>query len=258
LRWYNPALRPISMADTTTAPGPTADPGLGSRVLGIVIAPGETFQAVVARPRWFGVLALTTVISAIAGTLPLTTEAGKQAALDQNVRVAEAFRGQPLSDEEYEQMSARTAFAPYLAAGGTVVASPIVACIIAGLLWTVFNAAMGGNATFKQTLAVVVHAGVVPTLGAIFTGAINYVRGSVSSSAANLRVLLPMVDEGSFAGHLMAAIDFFWIWWVFVLAIGLAVLYRRRTQPIAITLFAVYAVIALCIAVVRSWLGGGA
>ena len=36
-----------------------------------------------------------------------------------------------------------------------------------------------------------------------------------------------------------------------VLAIGLGVLYRRRTQPIAIALFGVYAVIALIIAAVR-------
>ena len=40
-------------------------------------------------------------------------------------------------------------------------------------------------------------------------------------------------------------IDLFIVWWVIVLAIGLGVLYRRRTQPIAITLFGVYTVIAL-------------
>ena len=38
-------------------------------------------------------------------------------------------------------------------------------------------------------------------------------------------------------------IDIFLVWWLVVLAIGLGVLYRRRTQPIAIGLFAVYAVI---------------
>jgi len=37
-----------------------------------------------------------------------------------------------------------------------------------------------------------------------------------------------------------------------VLAIGLAVLYRRRTQPIAITLLSVYGLIAIAIAFFRS------
>jgi hypothetical protein len=92
----------------------------------------------------------------------------------------------------------------------------------------------------------------------MFTAPINFARGTMSSSAANLGALLPMIDEKTFLGRLLGTVDLFIIWWLFVLAIGLAVLYRRRTQPIAITLFVVYGVIALCIAAVRSRLGGGA
>jgi uncharacterized membrane-anchored protein len=51
-------------------------------------------------------------------------------------------------------------------------------------------------------------------------------------------------------------VDLFVIWWVFVLAIGLAVLYRRRTQPIALGLFSVYAVIAVVVAAIMSRMGG--
>jgi hypothetical protein len=51
-------------------------------------------------------------------------------------------------------------------------------------------------------------------------------------------------------------IDLFLIWQLFVLAIGLGVLYRRRTQPIAIALFVVYAVIATGIAAIMSRFGG--
>ena len=51
-------------------------------------------------------------------------------------------------------------------------------------------------------------------------------------------------------------IDLFIIWWLIVLAIGLAVLYRRRTQPIAMSLLAIYAVIAVIVAAIMSRLGG--
>jgi len=51
-------------------------------------------------------------------------------------------------------------------------------------------------------------------------------------------------------------VDLFLIWWILALAIGLAVLFRRRTQPIAMSLFAVYAVIALGAAAIMSRLGG--
>jgi hypothetical protein len=65
-----------------------------------------------------------------------------------------------------------------------------------------------------------------------------------------------MLPEKSFLASLLGAIDVFLIWWIVVLAMGLAVLYRRRTQPIAISLLAVYAVIAIVIAVVKSRAGG--
>jgi hypothetical protein len=61
-----------------------------------------------------------------------------------------------------------------------------------------------------------------------------------------------MFDDKSFVGKLAGAIDIFLIWYVIVLAIGLAVLYRRKTQPIAITLLGIYAVIAIAIAAIMS------
>ena len=44
----------------------------------------------------------------------------------------------------------------------------------------------------------------------------------------------------------------FLIWWILSLAIGLGVLYRKRTAPIAVTLFVVYAAIALIIAAIKT------
>jgi hypothetical protein len=73
---------------------------------------------------------------------------------------------------------------------------------------------------------------------------------------ANLGGLLPMLPEDSFAAHFFSALDVFLIWYVIVLAIGLAVLYRRRSQPIAISLLAVYGVIAVAIALLKSRVGG--
>jgi hypothetical protein len=136
-----------------------------------------------------------------------------------------------------------------------LVFSPIMVLVIGGILFAIFNAALGGEASFKQVLAIVTHAGVISTVSAVFSGIINYFRGAVGS-VANLGALLPMLPEKSFLASLLGAIDVFLIWWIVVLAMGLAVLYRRRTQPIAISLLAVYAVIAIVIAVVKSRAGG--
>jgi hypothetical protein len=204
-----------------------------------------------------GTLVLTTAIVVLCTALPLTTDWGKEAAFQQQISQMEAF-GMQVSDQMYDRMRQGMGAAPYTTGGTVLVAAPLIAVVISALLWAVFNAAMGGDASFKQIFAIVVHAGVISALGAIFTAAINVARGTMASSAANLSVLLPMVDEKSFLGRLLGMMDFFLIWWIFVLAVGLAVLYKRRTQPIAIALFGAYAVIALIVSTVMSRLGGGA
>lgn len=243
------------MTNTAMAAGPTAAPkSLPARLIGVLTSPMATFQAIVANPKWFGALAVTTLLIAFFSALPMTTEAGRQATLDQQVSAMKSF-GVEVDDRIYEQMERGAARLPYTTAASVIVISPIFALIIAGLLFAVFNAAMGGEASFKQVFSVISHAGVVSALSAIFSGAVNYFRGG-TGSIANLGALLPMLPEKSFLGNLLGTIDVFLVWYVVVLAIGLAVLYRRRTQPIALSLLGVYAVIALCIALFKSRVGG--
>lgn len=223
---------------------------LVARFMGIITAPRATYESVVAHPKWFGMLVLTTLLTTVCMTLPMTTEAGREALLENQVRQMESF-GVQVNDEMYAQMRGRIGIAPYTTAAGILIVSPIIAAALAGILFAIFNAAMGGNATYKQVYAVVVHAGAIQTLGQLFTGPLNYFRGTMAS-ATNLGVLLPILPDGSFAQKLAGMVDLFLIWWVFVLAIGLAVLYRRRTQPIALSLYGVYAVIALIAATIMS------
>jgi hypothetical protein len=228
--------------------------GLVSRFIGVITAPRATFASVSAHPKWFGMLALTTVIIAIFTALPLTTEAGRQAAIDQQVQQMQSF-GMTVNDQMYEQMEKGAGRMPYVTAIMVIVVTPIIGVIVAGLLFAVFNAALGGEASFKQVFSVYAHAGAISAISTIFSGIINYFRGSMGS-VANLGALMPMLPENSFAGRLLGMVDVFLIWYIVVLAIGLAVLYRRRTQPIAISLLTVYAVIAVAIALVKSRVGG--
>jgi hypothetical protein len=239
------------MANAITPAGTApADMNAISRFIGIITSPRATFESVVAQPKWLVMYLLTAVIMAIFAALPMTTEAGQAAVLEQQVSSMEAF-GFEVNDQMYEQMRARAGFAAYQTAGSMLFVMIIWWAVLAGIMWAVFNAAMGGDARYKQVLSVLIHTGVISALGQVFTGTINYFRGAVTS-ATSLNAILPIFEEDSFMGRLAGAIDLFVIWWVIVLAIGLGVLYRRRTQPIAITLFAVYAVIAIGIAAFMS------
>ncbi len=231
-----------------------APKNIAARFVGIITSPKETFRSVAAYPHWFGMLVITTVLVAACTAAPMFTRAGREAALDKQVAQMESF-GVQVNDQMYDRMQESMKIAPYTTGGFILVLSPIIGVILTGILFAVFNAVLGGEATFKQLFSVWTHASVISALGQLFTAPLNLARGAVGS-ATNLGVLLPMLDEGSFLGRLFGMVDLFVIWWVIVLAIGLGVLYRRRTQPIALGLFGVYAVIAVVAAVVMSRLGG--
>jgi hypothetical protein len=99
----------------------------------------------------------------------MTTEAGKEATLRSQVEGMESF-GMTVSDEQYEGMRRGMAFAPYTTAGAILVFSPLMTLVFAGILFVVFNVAMGGEATFKQVFTVMVHAAVISVLQQMFTG----------------------------------------------------------------------------------------
>jgi Yip1 domain len=148
-----------------------------------------------------------------------------------------------------------TVYSRYVAAGFQLVLTPLMALIVAGAAFAVFNAVLGGDAAFKQVYAVVVHSGVVLSLQGLFGLPLAYARESLSS-ATNLAVFFPFLDENTFAARLLGSIDLFLIWWIVSLAIGLAVLYRRRTAPVATTMLVVYVAIGLVIAAIKTALSG--
>ena len=101
--------------------------------------------------------------------------------------------------------------------------------------------AVESNAGFSAVLAAL----------SIFTTPLAYVRQSLSS-ATNLAVFLPFLDDTSFLARMLGSIDLIFIWWMLSLSIGLGVLYRKRTGPIAITLLAVYVAIGVIIAAIKT------
>ncbi len=226
---------------------------LPARLIGVLTSPGATFRSVVAHPAWFGVLAVQIVVTALAFVVFFSTDAGKAAYVDQAVSSIESFGGSVNADM-YEGIQRQAEYARVIQPVSMLIFGPVVTALFAALIYGVF-AVLGGEARFKQVFAVVAHAGVVTSLQPLFTLPLNYQRQTMSS-ATNLGVFLPMLEEGSFLASLLGVIDLFYIWYVVVLGIGLAVLYRRRTTPIVVGLLAVLVTIGVVIAAVKLALGG--
>ncbi len=242
------------MSESTTTPTGTsldsstkpALPGLASRVVGIIFSPKKTFQAVVATPRWFGMLVTYLVITcAVAGGL-MFTAVGQQAFLDMMEKQAGARGAQSM-----EVMQKIAPYMGYITIGQTLIITPIFLLIVAGILFAVFTVGMGGNATFKQLFSVLVHSEAVSLVAAFLKVPLAYSKGALTASTS-LSLFFPMLDDTRFLARFLGMMDLFMLWWVAVLAIGFGVLYKRRTGPIAIAFFVVYALIAVGIAAIQA------
>jgi len=232
----------------------TAAKGFPARILGVIFTPRAAYADVAARPAWLGAMLVVLVLTGGSTFAFLSTEIGKNAMLDQQRQTMESF-GVKLNEQAMQRMEEGAARAPYFAVVSQAVFLPVAALAVAGIVLAVFNAILGGDARFKQVFAIVVFSGVIFALGAIFVLPLDYARETMSSPTT-LSVFLPFLEENSFLARFLGSIDLIRVWWFVSLSIGLAVLYKKRTGPIAVTLLVVYAVIALVVAAIQSALSG--
>ena len=91
---------------------------------------------------------------------------------------------------------------------------------------------------------------IISALQLVFTTIVTLAAGR--AAGANLSVFTPTLEDTTFVYKFLSYIDVFYVWSTLVTAIGLGVLYKRRTGPIAMVLFGIYFVIAALIAYVAS------
>ena len=240
------------MTQTMTAESAatTAAKSLPARFVGVLFAPRATYADVAARPRWLGIFLTVFLVTATAATALMSTATGRNAVVDQQISQSEAY-GRRMTQAQIDQLEKISAYYAYGAAPLQLVTLSVMCLLISGISFAVFNAALGGDATFKQVFAVVAHSGVVLAVLSLFTTPLAYARASLSS-ATNLGVFLPFLDESSFAARMLGSIDLIYIWWMLSLSIGLGILYRKRTGPIATTLIVIYVAIGVIIAAIKT------
>lgn len=236
----------------------TADsplPGVFARFAGIITSPRATYEKIVKQPKVIAILALSALVIGLATSAFQMTPRGQQAYLDKQMEDSEKFNkafgiqpSQEQLDQAYARMQKMAPYMPVLTIVSVFIGTPIMLLIFSVIYWAVFNAALGGTASFKEVMSVVSHATVISALSAVFAGVLAFAQGTVTRFPANLGLLFPMLGEGSFLAAFLGFIDLFAIWGLIVTAIGLGVLYKRNSRNIAIALFVVYGLIATAFA----------
>ncbi|HUF49091.1 MAG TPA: YIP1 family protein [Vicinamibacterales bacterium] len=244
------------MTDASMPSSP--EPGLLGRAIGIITSPGAMFAHVVRDPRPATILFIVSAVIAVAATIPQFTETGRQAILNTQVEMIERF-GQTVTDEMYAQMeaSATSMMSRIFGIVGAFVWMPVVALFFTALFWGIFNVVFGGTATFKQVLGIVTHSMVIMAVGALAALPIQLMQTTYSMTGPfNFGALVPFMDPEGFVARFLSATNAFTIWQTIVLAIGLGVLYRRKSTGIAIGLLVAYAMlIAIGVALFSAFMG---
>ena len=224
------------------------------RVTGVLMHPRATMAEVVRHPAFITTWVVVLLAVAVCGGLLLSTPVGRQALVDERVRVTEAL-GRRVDDAEYARLQANPPVSIYLSSGGRLLLTPPVTMLVAaGLL--VLARLDGARLPYVTALAIAVHATVVLALQQVVATPVHYLYESLTSPT-NIAGILRVFDEGSWAARLFGTIDVFGLWWMWLLSFGLAAATARPARRYAWRLMAVYIGVAAIVAAVFAVLGQG-
>jgi hypothetical protein len=223
------------------------------RVTGVLLHPRSTMAEVVRHPAFITTWVVILLAVAICGGLLLSTPVGRQALVDERVRVTEAL-GNRVDDAAYARLQANPPLMVYLTSGGRLLLTPPVTIVVAaGLL--LLARLDGAPLSFGTALAIAVHATVVLALQQIVATPLHFVSESLTSPT-NVAGILRVFDEGTWPARLFGTIDAFGLWWMWLLSVGLAAATARPARRYFWRLLAVYVGVAALVAAVFAVLGG--
>jgi hypothetical protein len=201
--------------------------------------------AVVREPSFLTVWTVVLLTVAACAVSILSTDVGQQALVDERVRTTEMIGGS-VNDAAYAALLASPPLSAYVTSGGRVLVSPLATLIVAvGLVgWAALD---GARIRFVVALAIVVHATTVLALQQVVAVPAQLVRESLGSPTS-LATLMPMVQDGTWLARLLGVVDVFGVWWMVLLAMGLAAATGRSTMRWVVRLSAAYLIIAATVA----------
>lgn len=212
------AERPAAPGSSAGEPSP-ASPELSSlpmRVVELFVSPGKLFDDLRERPAWMGALGLMIVLS-------LAT-----AALMPEELIRQAMMSQAPPEADPSDLEGMLGFAKAMQWIFAVLGPPLLTAVVAGLLVTVFNFVLGGQAPFKTLFASSAHALLIPTLGGILTLPLILQTGDVQTALA-LHLFVPGLDTETYLYRLLHGLNAFSLWCCGVLGVAVSRIYPGRS-----------------------------
>ncbi len=227
-------------------------PSLPVRIVQVFVSPAKLFDALRHRPAWIGaVVGLIGLSIALQFLTPVVVpeEVLRRAA---EARIADFIPAG--ADPAVLEQQVDAAISPGVGViVGTLIVTPIVLLIIAGLLLIAFNVILGGEASFKQLLSAATHSMYIGTAGGVLSIGLLAVGAEIVTLSPGL--FLPEME--GFLGRFLNGINIFSVWTCGVLGVAVSRFYPGRSVTAGTTyLLVLYLIFVAALAMFSGLLAG--
>ena len=213
---------------------------------GIFFEPSKTFAALNRTPSWlFPVIVLIVIvmISSVLQTPFRVQEARDQ--IDQNPRLSAQQKEEFIDRMEEQQAKPVMKLISYVI--GPLVAIFAIVFIVAGVLYFGGNVLLGGETVFKKVLSIYCWSSLVAVPAFIVKMPLMMVK-KTAHIHTSLAAIMPSGSDESLIFKILSHTDIFTIWEIWLIVLGLAIIYKfstKKTATMVVGLYIVYVIIAV-------------
>lgn len=195
------------------------------RLIGILVAPGETFRSIAERPTWLPPLLVLALLAGAVG-LVLQVRTDPEEMVREQFEMLKVDVPQEQIDKAVEDAENRTTAARIGLAAIGAVGQPVACAIVAVLFWIGFKL-FGSEMDYLRSLATTLHGYVPLAVASLINLPLMFTRDTLTFEEAtsggvlvsSLKALAPE-DASAVTEVLLGSFDLFTVWTLILLGIG--------------------------------------
>ncbi len=220
-------------------PTTAGDLSFMQRLVQLFVKPSAAFAAVRQHPRW-----ITPAIVVLLLTAGMTWYITPAIQKEQRERMTIQMEKRSIPQEQIDAAIERLdkPWMTYMMLGSAIVGSLLVILAMGGIWLLVAKSVLGGEARYAHMLEVVSLSMVIPTLGMLLKAPIIHYKETMNVHFS-LATFMPDSARDSFLYKFLMNTDFFNVWFIAVLCIGIAVVSGLKVQkvwPVVVGLLVVW------------------
>lgn len=210
-----------------------------NKILNLFVAPAKVFITLKEKPNWALPLILVLVVLAVATVVTVSLSRDTIMANQE-----ERMRERGMTDEQIEQAM------KFMAGPFVMVSSAISVIIITSVIFLIFSLLInilipvfGGTSGFGNVFSVVCFASLVKVPASILRLVLVGISGSpFVSTSLSLLFKNPSPNDVSFAYRVLSGVDFFMIWEMILVSLGISITSNLQKKNAYIIVFLIWIV----------------